>query len=89
MSEDETSFDAREKATDDAPTRERRAHAWIQRERMAWVAIAATVASMAAGVWLRLEGVITNGQWVLGTVLLFFIGGKSLVEAFVTIKGPR
>lgn len=87
MSDDDTTFESRVNPSDDAPTRERRAHTWVQRERMAWVALAATIASIAAGVWLRMEGVITNGQWVLGTMLLFFIGGKSLVEAFATVKG--
>lgn len=87
--DDSTTFDSRVNKSDDAPTKERREHTWKQRERMAWCALVATIASMGAGVWLRMEGVITNGQWVLGTMLLFFIGGKSLVEAFASVKAPR
>lgn len=91
--ENPTMFTAYHDPKDDAPTRERRAHTWRERERMAWWCMFGILVSMFVPLAVELKDVsgrvIENGQWVLGVALLTFIGGKAAVEGFVAVKAPR
>lgn len=91
--ENPTMFTASHDPKDDPPTRERRAHTWRERERMAWWCMFGILVSMFVPLAVELKDVsgrvIENGQWVLGVALLTFIGGKAAVEGFVAVKGPR
>ena len=88
-----TFFTAMENPKDDPPTKERRAHTWRERERMAWWCMFGILVSMFVPLAVEMKDVsgrvIENGQWVLGVALLTFIGGKAAVEGFVAVKGPR
>ena len=93
MADDTTLFLAQADPTDDAHTRERRAHTWRERERMAWWCMFGIIVSMFVPLAVAVNEisgrVIENGQWVLGVALLTFIGGKAAVEGFVSVKGGR